>query len=90
VFGAPIEQPVIVRENELGLEKTIARHAAGARCVRLYYGDDCNLTFTDRCREFVAGREVVDQERFWSRPYNDPRERGYGAPEITLATYRWR
>jgi hypothetical protein len=90
LFGAPIERPVIVRENELGLEATIARHAAGARCVRLYYGDDCNLTYTDRCREFVAGREVVDEERFWSRPYNDARERGYGAPEIMLATYRWR
>ena len=90
LFGGPIEEPIIVREEDQGLDAIIARHAPGARCVRLYYGDDCNLTFTDRCRSFVAGREIVDEERFWSRPYNDPRERGYGAPEIVLATYRWR
>lgn len=90
LFGAPIEQPIIVPERDLGLEATIARHAAGATCVRLYHGEDCNLTFTDRCREFVAGREIADEERFWSEPYNDPRGRGYAAPELVLATYRWR
>jgi hypothetical protein len=90
LFGRPIDQPIVARESAPDLEAIIAQHAAGAPCVRLYYGDDCNLTSTDRCRDFVAGRRVVDEERFWSQPYNDPRVWGFGAPEIVLATYHWR
>lgn len=90
-FGKPIpDHPIVVRDIEMGLDAIIAQHAARAQCIRLYYGDDCNLTFTDRCRDFVAGRQVIDEERFWSQPYNDPRARGFGAPEIVLATYQWR
>ncbi|HSD09339.1 MAG TPA: hypothetical protein VLF14_00015 [Candidatus Binatia bacterium] len=89
VFGGPIAQPIQVGEDEASLEEVVARHAPGASCVRLYYGGDCNLTFTDRCKEFVAGRRLVDEERFWSRPYNNPLQSGYGAPEIILATYAW-
>jgi hypothetical protein len=90
LFGKPIEHPIAVREDEVDLETAISRHALGAQCVRLYYGDDCNLTFADRCRDFVAGRQVIDEQRFWSHPYNDPRVWGFGAPEIVLATYRWK
>ena len=52
------------------------------------YGGDCNLTFTDRCEKFIAGRRLIDEQRFWSRPYNSM-DFGYGAPEIVLATYAW-
>jgi hypothetical protein len=90
LFGKPIDDPIFARDGDPDLEAIIAQHAGGAPCVRLYYGDDCNLTITDRCRDFVAGRRVVDEERFWSQPYNDPRVWGFGAPEIVLATYHWR
>lgn len=88
-FGAPLSEPVLVSEKEMRLDDAIARYASGASCVRLYYGGDCNLTFTDRCTEFVAGRRLVEEQRFWSRPYNNPLQSGYGAPEIVLATYEW-
>ena len=91
LFGKPIhEQPIIVRTPEAGLDAIISQYAAQASCVRLYYGDDCNLTFTDRCRDFVVDRRVVDEERFWSQPFNDPLQRGFAAPEVVLATYWWK
>jgi hypothetical protein len=89
LFGAPLAEPIEVSEKEISLEDLIARYASGAACVRLYYGGDCNLTFGDRCKQFVAGRRLVDEQRFWSRPYNTPLQFGYGAPEIVLATYAW-
>jgi hypothetical protein len=89
VFGAPVAQPFLVPEKEVQLEDVIARYASGASCVRLYYGGDCNLTFADGCKQFIAGRRLVDEQRLWSRPYNNPLEMGYGAPEIVLATYAW-
>jgi hypothetical protein len=89
VFGKPVAQPVFVPEEDAQLADLVAQYASGVSCVRLYYGGDCNLTFGDRCREFVAGRRLVDEERFWSRPYNNPLDLGYGAPEIVLATYAW-
>ena len=90
IFGAPIRDPVIVPEAELRLDDLIARYAPGAACVRLYYGSDCNLTSTDRCEQFIAGRRRVSETRFWSRPYNNPRESGESVPEIVLATYELR
>ena len=90
IFGAPIRDPVIVPEAELRLDDLIARYAPGAACVRLYYGSDCNLTSTDRCEQFIAGRRRVSETRFWSRPYNNPRESGESTPEIVLATYELR
>jgi hypothetical protein len=90
LFGKTIGGPISVPEGAAMLEAAIAQHAGGAPCVRLYRGDDCNLTFTDGCRDFVAGREVVDELRFWSQPYNNMLDRGFGAPEIVLATYRWK
>jgi len=89
IFGTPIAQPILVPEKDAQLDDVIARYASGASCVRLYYGGDCNLTFTDRCDQFIAGRQRVDEQRFWSRPYNSFLQWGYGAPEIVLATYEW-
>jgi len=89
VFGASVTEPTIVPETETSLDAFIGRYAARAPCVRLYYGSDCNLTFADRCTEFIAGRHQVDAQRFWARPYNNPRQSGYAAPEIVLATYAW-
>ena len=89
VFGAPVTQPVLLSEEEASLEEVIARYASGASCVRLYAGGDCNLNFTDHCKRFTAGRRLIDEYRFWSRPYDPPIESGYGAPEIVLATYAW-
>ena len=89
VFGAPVASPIVVPEDEGTLDDVITRYASRASCVRLYYGGDCNLTFTDRCEQFIVGRRFIDEERFWSRPYNNPFESGYGAPEIVLATYAW-
>jgi hypothetical protein len=90
LFGGPIaDGPISVPEDEAGLDEVIQRHAAGATCVRLYFGGDCNLTFTDRCTRFVAGRRLVDERRFWSRPYNNPLMWGYAAPEVVLALYAW-
>ena len=89
VFGVPIAEPVLVPEEEASLDDVIARYASGASCVRLYYGGDCNLTFADQCKSFIAGRRLVDEERFWSRPYNTPLEGGHGGPEVVLATYAW-
>ena len=73
----------------MALSEVISKYAANAACVRLYFGGDCNLTFTDRCAAFIEGRRRVDEERFWSRPYNNFMQNGYGAPEIVLATYAW-
>ncbi len=88
VFGAPIAQPIFISENEARLDDVIARYAAGASCVRLHYGGDCNVRLGDRCKEFIAGRRLIEEERFWSRPYNsNPWDDG--APEIILATYAW-
>jgi len=89
VFGGPVAQPIFVSEKGAKLDDVIARFAAGAVCARLYYGGDCNLTYLDHCTEFVAGRQLVDEERFWSRPFNNQFDFGYGAPEIVLATYTW-
>jgi hypothetical protein len=89
IFGKPLSHPIMVPEKDTSLGDLIARYAAGASCVRLYYGGDCNLTYSDRCENFVAGRRLVGEERFWSRPYNNPRQVGYGAPEIVLGVYAW-
>jgi hypothetical protein len=88
LFGAPIAEPIFVPEKEAALDEVIGRYASGASCVRLHYGGDCNVRLGDRCKEFVAGRRLLDEERFWSRPYNsNPWDSG--APEIILATYAW-
>ena len=89
VFGAPVSQPVMVSEDAIPLSRLIPQHASNGSCVRLYFGGDCNLGFTDRCAAFIAGRRLVDQQRFWSRPYNNYLQTGFGAPEIVLATYAW-
>jgi len=89
VFGARVSQPVVVPENAMPLSRLISQHASNGSCVRLYFGGDCNLGFTDRCAAFIAGRRLVDQQRFWSRPYNNYLQTGFGAPEIVLATYAW-
>jgi hypothetical protein len=89
LFGGPLPDPIVVPEKEARLEDIIAQHAPAASCIRLYYGGDCNLTFTDRCKSFVAGHRLVDEYRFWSRPYNNPLQSGHGEPEIILATYAW-
>jgi hypothetical protein len=88
-FGKPIAWPEFVPETSVSLDEFIARHARGASCVRLYYGGDCNVTIGDRCEKFVAGRRRIEEERFWSRPYESPLQFPYGAPEIVLATYAW-
>jgi hypothetical protein len=90
VFGKPVAQPVFVPEKDAPLHEVIARYASGAPCVRLYYGGDCNVRFGDHCNQFIAGRRRIDEERFWSRPYNNnPFDYADGAPEIVLATYDW-
>ena len=89
MFGAPVAEPIIAPEQGAPLDAFIAANAPGASCVRLYYGNDCNVTFGDRCQAFVAGRRLVDEQRFWARPYNNPRQSGYAAPELVLATYAW-
>jgi hypothetical protein len=88
-FGTPISYPAVVPEKDTRLEDVVAQFAGGASCVRLYYGGDCNLTFTDRCTDFIAGRRLVEEQRSWSRPYNNLLESGYAAPELVLATYAW-
>jgi hypothetical protein len=87
LFGVPVAQPIIVPEAEGQLGEVIARYAPSASCVRLYYGSDCNLTFTDGCTRFIEGRRLVNENRFCSRPYNNPRESGVSTPEVVLATY---
>jgi hypothetical protein len=90
VFGEPLAQPAFVPERDAALGEVIARYAARAPCVRLYYGSDCNVRFGDHCAAFVAGRPLLAEERFWSRPYNNnPFDYADGAPEIVLATYGW-
>lgn len=89
VFGKPVPEPVFVDEDAMTLDEVVARHARGASCVRLYYGSDCNLTTSDRCETFVAGRRRIDEARFWSQPYQGPLGWGYAAPEMVLATYAW-
>jgi hypothetical protein len=88
-FGKPMAEPEFAPEISMSLDEFIGRHARGASCVRLYYGGDFNLTAGDRCEKFIAGRRVIEEERFWSRPYQSPLEFGYAAPEIVLATYAW-
>jgi len=88
VFGVPMTAPAFVPEAEARLDEVIARYAAGASCVRLYYGGDCNVRLGDHCERFIVGRHLLEEERFWSRPYNsNPWDSG--APEIVLATYAW-
>lgn len=88
VFGAPIASPIFIAEKEAALDEVVGRHAAGASCVRLHYGSDCNVRLGDGCKAFIAGRRLIEEERFWSRPYNsNPWDEG--APEIILATYAW-
>src|SRR5262249_6767215 len=89
VFGRSIARPIFVPEQEATLDGVIARHASGASCVRLYYGGDCNLNIFDHFAQFVAGRRRLEEIRFWSRPYNNPHQLGYPAPEVVLATYAW-
>ncbi len=89
IFGAPVSAPVFVPEDQASLDQVVARYAPDAACVRLYYGADCNLTFTDRCAAFVAQRRLIAEERFWSRPYDSPLEFGHAEPEVVLATYAW-
>jgi len=89
VFGKPVPRPLFVSEKDTKLEDVVARLAPGASCVRLYYGGDCNLTGADRCTQFIAGRRLIDEERFWSRIYNNPFDYGYAEPEVVLATYAW-
>jgi len=89
LFGAPLAQPVMVSAKQTRLEEVIGRHAPGVSCVRLYYGSDCNLNFTDHCEGFIAGHRRIDERRFRSNPYNNPLESGYGPAEIVLATYAW-
>jgi len=84
-----VPSPILVRESEGSLDEVIARYAKDASCVRLYYGGDCNITYTDHCRQFVEGRPLIDEKRFWSRPYGNTADYGYGEPEIVLATYAW-
>jgi hypothetical protein len=88
VFGTPIAEPIFIPEKSTQLADVIARYVASAACVRLHYGSDCNVRLGDRCAEFVAGRRLIEEERFWSRPYNsNPSDNG--APEIILASYAW-
>jgi hypothetical protein len=89
MFGQPVPEPLFAPEHSMSLEEFIERYAPDGSCVRLYYGSDCNLTVSDGCEEFVAGRRLIEEERFWSRPYQSPLQFGYGAPEIVLATYAW-
>lgn len=90
IFGNNVARPIVVPEDKLSLEATIRRYAGEATCVRLYHGDDCNLTYAGGCADFVGGRRPIREWRFWSQPFNDPRERGFAAPEVLLATYDWR
>jgi hypothetical protein len=89
VFGVGVPKPIFASEKSTTLAEVVERHAAGAECVRLYYGGDCNLVHTDRCTQFVAGRKVLDEDRFWSRLYNNPHDYGYAETEVVLATYAW-
>jgi hypothetical protein len=88
-FGLPLPAPIRVRESETSLEEFVANYAGDASCVRLYYGGDCNITYTDHCEQFIEGRRLIEEKRFWSRPYGNPNDYGYGEPEIVLATYAW-
>lgn len=89
IFGQSIPKAIFVPEKDMPLAEVVARYAPNATCVRLYYGGDCNLVHTDRCVDFVAGRKIHDQERFWSRLYNNPHDYGYADTEVVLATYEW-
>jgi hypothetical protein len=89
VFGLPVSSPIRVRESEASLEEVVAKYAGDAPCIRLYYGGDCNITYTDHCKQFIEGRRLIEEKRFWSRPYGNPHDYGYGEPEIILATYAW-
>jgi len=88
-FGAPLAAPVVADESATTLEQFVEQNRGGSSCVRLYYGSDCNLSFTDRCRAFVAGRRLVEEHRFWSRPYNPPPQSGEVDAEVVLAAYGW-
>lgn len=89
VFGKPMAQPIFVPVKDATLEQVIERYAGDAACVRLYFGGDCNLNFADDCAEFVAGRRLLTEDRYWSRVYNNPHDYGYPAPVLRLATYAW-
>lgn len=89
IFGKTIPQPIFVPVADATLEQVIARYAGDAACVQLYFGGDCNLNFADDCAEFVAGRRLLTEERYWSRVYNNPHDYGYAAPVLRLATYAW-
>lgn len=88
-FGKSVDRPITIAADKLTLEEMIARYAPAGACVRLYHGDDCNLTYTGGCKDFVGDRQPLSEWRFWSQPFNDPRERGFAAPEVLLATYAW-
>jgi hypothetical protein len=89
IFGRSIARPIFVPEQDATLDAVIAHHAPDASCVRLYYGGDCNLNIFDHCTQFIAGRQRLEEIRFWSRPYNNPHQLGYASPEVVLATYAW-
>ena len=89
VFGKPMAQPIFVPVKDATLEQVIERYAGDAACVQLYFGGDCNLNFADDCAEFIAGRRLLTEERYWSRVYNNPHDYGYPQPVMRLATYAW-
>lgn len=88
-FGAPMREPAFVSERSASLAEAIAHVAPDATCVRLYRGGDCNLVETDGCHDFVAGRRLIEEERFWSRLYNNPFDYGYAKGDVVLGVYAW-
>lgn len=88
-FGTPLRTPAFVSERDASLADAIAHVAPDAACVRLYRGGDCNLVEADGCRDFIAGRRLIEEERFWSRLYNNPFDYGYAKGEVVLGVYAW-
>lgn len=89
VFGRPIPHPIFVSERTSTIETVVERYASHATCVRLYAGGDCTLTSSDHCAQFIDHRRLIEEERFWSRPYNNPFDYGHAEPEVVLAVYAW-
>lgn len=88
-FGAPMREPAFVSERDASLPDAIAHVVPDASCVRLYRGGDCNLVESDGCPDFTAGRQLLEEERFWSRIYNNPFDYGYAKGDIVLGVYAW-
>ncbi len=89
VFGVPVPAPIFVSEGKATVDQVVARYAPNAACVRLYFGGDCNVRKGDGCTQFIAGRKLIHEDRYWSRLYNNPPDFSYAAPEIVLATYAY-